>query len=56
MGLVQDESSLDFKNKYLGRVTKNTGIKKYNQRMLKEIGNIHSDKNKEIQGYNGFLT
>lgn len=33
--LTADESSLDIGNKYAGRVTKNTGIKKYNQRQIR---------------------
>ena len=38
---LQEESCLDVGNRYCGRVAKNTGIRKYNQRMLKEVGNIN---------------
>jgi hypothetical protein len=38
---LQEESCLDVGSRYCGRVAKNTGIRKYNQRMLKEVGNIN---------------
>lgn len=38
---LQEESCLDVGNRYCGRVAKNTGIRKYNQRMLKEVSNIN---------------
>lgn len=38
---LQEESCLDIDSRYSGRVAKNTGIRKYNQRMLKEVSNIN---------------
>jgi len=36
-----DATLLDIKvDRHAGRVKKNTGLKKYNQRMLREIGNV----------------
>ncbi len=32
---LQEDNTFDITNKYSGRVTKNTGIRKYNQRMLR---------------------
>ena len=39
-----DNGCLDVGNRNLGRVTKNIGLKKYNQRMLKEIGNVNAGR------------
>lgn len=46
--LNDNEQQIDLLSKqYTGRVTKNIGIKKYNQRMLKEIGNVHAQQSRK---------